>query len=197
MTSDTEQRAGIAENNPACTAAQLAPARRGRGHVERHVAKHRLIVIAAMAVLALPVSTCAVPTRSPLEALLNLTWLLLVIGVFANWVWRSGNRGCVRATELLSLVFVLALLFPIFSTSDDQARLDVANDASTSQSVITTLKAEKQTSPSLSLGKSPMPASVVAFRPLACSRDEVVLAPTVLPTAPANHETGNHSPPFC
>ena len=62
-----------------------------------------------------------------LELFLNLAWLGMAIGaisLFALWA-RSADSGRRRLSVGLSLICVLALLFPIISVSDDM-RTDTA-----------------------------------------------------------------------
>ena len=54
-----------------------------------------------------------------MEALLNLAWVLLTAAMALLW-FRFGNRkGTSRAAQLLTLMVLLLILFPVISVSDD------------------------------------------------------------------------------
>jgi len=51
------------------------------------------------------------------EILFDIAWLLLLIPSFYLWVRRRRDLKCLQCS--LTLIFLLALLFPIVSVSDD------------------------------------------------------------------------------
>jgi hypothetical protein len=131
-----------------------------------------------------------------LEACLNLLWLLLAIGALTHWTGPDNSRCRAQLPGLISLVFILSLLFPVVSANDDLAQLDLINDAKTSQSITTSLKNDKQLHSIASLDSS---AALVA--PSACFLP-VTFEFVSEPARPASvatpgDATGNHSPPLC
>jgi len=128
-----------------------------------------------------------------LEASLNLLWLLLAVGAFAHWLGLGSSRRCTHPLGLVTLVFVLSLLFPVISANDDF--LDLINDARTSQSMVSKLQSEKLLrSPGQLLGSQVVLAVQLASSLPATSEfvSEPVCAARV--AAPGD-ATGNHSPP--
>jgi hypothetical protein len=121
-----------------------------------------------------------------LETSLNLLWVLLALGAFVHWVAPGGRRRPVHPPGLVSLVFVLSLLFPVISANDDLVQLDLINDAETSQCIITSLKSDKQLPGSAGLLGSPaVPA--IKVHSLSPPTFEFVFEPV---------HAGNHSPPL-
>lgn len=166
----------------------------------RNPLKDRLI-ITALVFAALPFVKGPVAwAHVTLEASLNLLWVLLAFGAFVRWVAPGGRRYRLHPPGLISLVFVLLLLFPVISANDDLVQLDLINDAHTSQCTTTSLKNDKQlTGWAGLLGSPAVPAvKVHSFLPFLPLTSDFVFEP--VPAAwvaiPGN-ATGNHSPPIC
>jgi hypothetical protein len=158
------------------------------------VPKDRLLAFVAIVLTGASIPVCrAIPVTPSLEVALNLLWLGLVLGSFTAWICRRRPVLRLRRLELLALVFVFALLFPVISPSDDLAQ-PLENDGCTTQLVVGVLKAEKQVAATACLPFSVMPKS--PFLPALQSRTEIVTLPSAksLPSA-TGHATGNHSPP--
>jgi hypothetical protein len=184
---------------------------RGRTELQvRNAAKDRLIVIGAV-FATLPLAISSVPwthktaerlldlcprAHVTLEASLNMLWVVLAVGAFTHWT-APGSRLAWRSSGLISLVFVLALLFPVISADDDLARLDLINDAKTSQAITLDLKSHSQPATSAVLLNPPAllaSAFVVSLFP----HFELVFEPARgLSVATPGATTGNHSPPLC
>ncbi len=152
--------------------------------------------ITGLVLVALPVVLCSVVwAHITLETSLNLIWVLLAFGSFAEWVADRRHRA--RPSGLVSLVFVLSLLFPVISANDDLAQLDLINDAKTSQSIVSGLNNDKQLRGSAGLLGSPavLAVKVPSFLPFT---SEFVFEPApAASVAIAGDATGNHSPPVC
>lgn len=175
----------------------------------RNAVRDRLI-ISGLVVAALPLVFSSVPwthttieaalvlcprAHMTLEACLNLLWVLLAVGAFVHGAAACGNRRRSHLSGLVSLIFVLALLFPVISTNDDLA-LAFINDANTSESITASLKSDHQLPDSEGLLGSPavLGSQLAPFLPLV---SEFVFEPS----RPASVETpgdttGNHSPPL-
>jgi hypothetical protein len=184
---------------------------RGRTELQvRNAAKDRLIVIGAV-FATLPLAISSVPwthktaerlldlcprAHVTLEASLNVLWVVLAVGAFARWT-APGSRLPCRSSGLVSLVFVLALLFPVISADDDLAHLELINDAKTSQAITLDLKSHSEPATSAAaLNPSALlaPAFVVSLFP----HFELVFEPARgLGVATPGATTGNHSPPLC
>jgi hypothetical protein len=52
-----------------------------------------------------------------MENLLNLCWLLLAVAALVRWRCQAARGG--HGRPLVALLFVLALMFPVISASDD------------------------------------------------------------------------------
>jgi hypothetical protein len=52
-----------------------------------------------------------------MENLLNLCWLLLAVAALVGWRCQAARGG--HGRPLVALLFVLALMFPVISASDD------------------------------------------------------------------------------
>ncbi len=175
----------------------------------RKTSKDRLI-LSGLVLAALPLMVFSVPwTHTATEALLdvrpwahmtlelslNVLWLLLGLGALIQWV-RGGSRHHGRLPGLVSLVFVLSLLFPVISASDDQAQLAYINDASTSQSIAASLKNDKQLPDSIGLLSAPV-ALASQLAPPVSSASEFVSDPLPpVSVGTPGDTTGNHSPPL-
>jgi hypothetical protein len=131
-----------------------------------------------------------------LEASLNLLWLLLAICALVYWSGPGGSRCRAHLPGLISLVFILSLLFPVISANDDLAQLDLINNAKTLQSITTSLKNQKQLH---SAGLLDLSASLACrsacFLPVTSEFVSEATRPASIAT-PGN-ATGNHSPPLC
>ncbi len=152
--------------------------------------------IAGLVLVALPLVLCSVAwAHITLETSLNLLWVSLAFGAFAQWV--ADRRRRAQPSGLVSLIFVLSLLFPVISANDDLAQLDLINDAKTSQSIARSLRNDKQLRGSAGLLGSPavLALKVPSFLPFT---SEFVFEPApAASVAIAGDATGNHSPPFC
>ncbi len=130
------------------------------------------------------------------EASLDLVWLLLAFSAFLHWGSPRSSRRRGHLPGVVSLIFVLSLLVPVISADDDLAQFILINDASTSQSIATTIKSYKQL-PSTAgpvpllatLNSAPVLPPVVASE-FVCER---ICGGSVVDPGGA---TGNHSPPF-
>ncbi len=136
----------------------------------------------------------AAALRPSLEVLLNLLWVGLALGTLGAWACRRGPAIHSHRLELLSLVFVFALLFPVVSASDDLAQ-PLDDDACTTQAMVSGLKAEKHVAASLHQPLSALPA--LPFLSTLVRSPEAVAGPAAksLPVA-MGQATGNHSPPL-
>lgn len=130
------------------------------------------------------------------EASLNLLWALLAVAAFFHWAMPASGRRPVRLASLVSLVFALALLFPVISAADDLAEWGLINEATITQSVTTVVKSHKQAAgrtvqiglPAIMPYRSDL---VLSLAPASFSD----LAPAANVTPPGG-ATGNHSPPL-
>ncbi len=157
--------------------------------------KDRFLACSAIALMAAAIQVCrAAALRPSLELLLNLLWFSLAVASFTAWVSRRNPDGGSRRLELLSLVFVFALLFPVISPSDDLAQ-PLDDDACTTQVLISGLKAEKHLAAPLHRPQSALLA--LPFLPTLARSPEAVAGPAVksLPSV-VGQATGNHSPPL-
>jgi hypothetical protein len=167
----------------------------------RDALRNRL-TFAGLLLVALSLAICAVARHQlTFETSLNLLWVLLVCGAFAYWVAAGNRRRSVHPLRLVSLVFVLSLLFPVISANDDLAQMDLINDAKSSESIASSLKNDKQLRGSAGLLGSPA-ALALKLPPLLFLHpfaSEFVLEPVHGPclAAVAGSATGNHSPPLC
>ncbi len=176
----------------------------------RNVAKDRLL-LSGLVLAALPVLFCSIPwthealetslhlhpwAHLTLEASLNLLWVALAVAAFLQWAVPARRSHRVRLAGLVSLVFALALLFPVISANDDLAEFELINDASTSRAVTLCFKSHKQLpSPAATLTLSAASDPEAGFHlPFLY---ESVPEPTPVPsvTTPGD-ATGNHSPPL-
>jgi hypothetical protein len=177
----------------------------------RKVVKDRLI-ISGVALAAVPLVIYSVPwthttieaalnlrpwVHTTLEASLNLLWVLLTIGAFVHWAVPGSNRHRTQLSGLVSLVFVLALLFPVISANDDLAQLDLINDAKTSQLITASLENNKQLP--CSAGVLGLPAAAASqLAPSFLLISEIIPEPAhLVSVATPGDTTGNHSPPLC
>jgi hypothetical protein len=131
-----------------------------------------------------------------LEASLNLLWILLAIGALVYWLRPKRSRWRAHLPGLITLVFILSLLFPVISANDDLAQLELINDAKTSQSFTSSLKNDNQLPRSAGLASPATQAvQLASFLPVA-SEFVPEPAPAVSVATPGD-TTGNHSPPLC
>ncbi len=153
------------------------------------------LTISGLVLAALLFVICSVSwTHMTLEASLNLLWVLLASGAFVYWVTSGHRAPHVHTPGLVSLLFVLSLLFPVISANDD-AQLDLINDAKTAQSV--SIETEKQLRSSAGLLGLPVELAITlpSFLPLIF---EFAFRPVPAAcVAILGDATGNHSPPSC
>ena len=176
----------------------------------RNAVQDRLITV-GLALAAVPIVICSVAwahatldasldlcprAHMTLEACLNLLWLILAVGSLAHWVLPDRSRRCGHLHGLVTLVFVLSLLFPVISANDDLAQRELINDAKTSQSAISKQRTDRPLSGSPRLGSAVVPTVYLAsFLPVV---SEFVSEPAVAASVAAPGDaTGNHSPPRC
>lgn len=176
----------------------------------RKVVKDRLI-ISGVALAALPLVIISVPwthkaveaaldlrpwVHMTLEASLNLLWVLLTVGAFVHWA-APGSRRRTQLSGLVSLVFVLSLLFPVISANDDLTQLDLINDAKTSQLITASLKSNKQLPGSAGLLALPVAAASQLAPSLPLASEFIPEPARPASVATPGDATGNHSPPLC
>ncbi len=131
-----------------------------------------------------------------LEVSLNLLWLLLGLIALVRWSSPSSTRNRRRPFALVTLIFILALLFPVISANDDVAQQELINDAMSAKSLSATFKADKQRHSCVDVAAAPpsdSPCAVYApgaaeFTPQPALNQSV---------ATPGETTGNHSPPMC
>jgi hypothetical protein len=131
-----------------------------------------------------------------LEASLNVLWLLLAIGFLAHWVGSDGSRCRAHLPGLISLVFILSLLFPVISANDDLAQLDLINNAKTSLSITTSLNKNGKQLHSAGLldWSAALADPSVCFLPVTPEFVPKSVRPASVATP--GDTTGNHSPPL-
>ena len=154
------------------------------------------LTIRGLVLAALLFVICSVAwTHTTLEASLNLLWVLLAFGALVHWKTSGHRAPHVRRPGLLSLVFVLSLLFPVISANDDLAQLDLINDAKTAQSV--SIETEKQLQSSA--GPLGLPAELaITLPPILPLIFELAFGPVPAAcVAIPGDASGNHSPPLC
>jgi hypothetical protein len=176
----------------------------------RHVVKDRVIISGAI-VAALPFAVGSVPwahtlleasvnlrpwVHITLEASLNLLWVLLTVGAFVHWVAPGGSRRRTQLSGLVSLVFVLSLLFPVISVNDDLAQLDLINDAKTSQLNTASLESNKQLPGSAGVLGLPVAAASQLAPSLPLASEFISEPAHPASVATPGDTTGNHSPPL-
>lgn len=167
------------------------------------------IIMAVATTAALPIAISSVPSAHTafdawlnlrpcvhvtLEASLNLLWLLLAVTLFLRWA-STAKHPC-RVSGSLSLLFGLALLFPVISANDDVAELELINDAMTAQSFTTVFKNDKQITASAELSATAPQPLPVAISPI-LALDLITAPPATISVSAPGETTGNHSPPLC
>ncbi len=132
-----------------------------------------------------------------IEACLNVLWVLLALSVVVHWVTPGpkGRRG--RLGGLVSLAFVLSLLFPVISANDDAAQFDLINDAKSLQSITLSLKNDKQARHAAGFVAVPAVPAVQLHSVHPLAFDLVVEPAPAVNVAIPGADTGNHSPPLC
>ncbi len=134
-------------------------------------------------------------THVGLEACLNLLWLLLAVATFAYWIDR-GSRRCNQVRGFVSLVFALALLFPVISANDDLEQWCLINDAVSSQSLTADLKGNHHPSAPPTFLVSPAALATQSAPPIH-SASQFVCGPSPRASVDTPGDTtGNHSPPL-
>ncbi len=163
----------------------------------RNAVKNRLIV-AGFVLTALACVICSVAWAFiTFEAALNFLWVLLAFSVLVHGAAPTNDRRCARLPRLVILVIALSLLFPVISANDDFAQLDLMDDGQNAQSIVSSLKTDKQLRAAAGLLGLPteLGANVSSFLLLT---SEFVLDPVdAACVATAGNATGNHSPPLC
>ena len=175
-----------------------------------HNAVQDRLITTGLVLAALPVLICSVAwgqldaaldlcpwAHMTLEASLNLLWLVLAVGSLAHWLAPERTRRCHHLHGLVTLVFVLSLLFPVISANDDLAQQELINDAKSSQSLVASLRTDKPLPGTVWVLNSAVPPTIhlASYSPaLADSVSEPSVAASVTVLGDA---TGNHSPPLC
>jgi hypothetical protein len=54
-----------------------------------------------------------------MELFLNLTWIALAAALWLLFIRCSGGHGSIRRRQVMALLLVLVLLFPVISVTDD------------------------------------------------------------------------------
>lgn len=177
----------------------------------RNAIKERLIITGLISI-ALPFSIFSVPwthqaaedalnlrswAHATIETSLNLLWLSLVVGALVRWAMADRRRRRSRLSGLVSLVFILSLLFPVISASDDLAQLALINDAKTSQSTTASLEKHKQVPGFAGLVGTPVPFPFHSGFSLPFTSEFISEFARSVSVATPGGTTGNHSPPFC
>lgn len=177
----------------------------------RNAANNRLI-LSGVVLAALPFAICSVPwahttiegllhlrpwAHVTLEAFLNLLWVLLAMGAIVHWTAPDCGGRRSRLSGLVSLVFVLALLFPVISADDDFVQLDLINDVATSQSVTLDLKSHNQVSNSTAVLSTPVVLAAESSSSLPFHSELMSESARLASVATPGDTTGNHSPPLC
>jgi hypothetical protein len=174
----------------------------------RKVAKDRLI-IGGVLITILPLAVSPVPwvhkafdewfelwpwVHLTLEASLNLLWVLLSLIALVRSPSATRNRR--RPFAVVTLIFVLALLFPVISANDDVAQQELINDAMSAKSISATFKADKQRHSCVEVAVAPPGDSPCAtFAP--CAAEFTPQPASNQSVATPGETTGNHSPPTC
>lgn len=178
----------------------------------RNTTKDRL-VIGGLMLVALPIVISSLPwAHRAFEAWLdlrrwahvtieslNLLWLFVALAAFFQWVSPriKSYRNRLPLSGLVSLIFALALLFPVISANDDVAELELINDAVTSRSLATVFKSDKQLHTVAGLPDA-LPGTLSQFTFSVSLDSEFVAEPAfTLSVAIPGETTGNHSPPLC
>jgi hypothetical protein len=131
-----------------------------------------------------------------LEVSLNLLWVLLTVGAFVHWAAPGSSRRRTQLSGIVSLVFVLSLLFPVISAHDDLAQLDLINDAKTSQLIIASLESNKQLPGSAGVLGLPAAAASQLAPSLPLASEFIPEPAHPASVATPGDTTGNHSPPL-
>ncbi len=132
-----------------------------------------------------------------IEASLNLLWVLLALSVVVHCMTSGPKERRGRLGGLVSLAFLLSLLFPVISANDDAAQLDLINDAKSLQSITLISEPAKQARHAAGFVVVPaLPAvQLHSVHPLAF--DLIVEPAPAVNVAIPGADTGNHSPPLC
>jgi len=131
-----------------------------------------------------------------LEASLNLLWASLAVTAFAQWVAPDRRRRRAHLPGLISLTFILALLFPVISADDDLGASALINDVKTSKSVSTSFKSDKQLPAPVGTPGSHAALTSQSVFPLPRASESVSEPVHAASVATPGDATGNHSPPL-
>ena len=133
--------------------------------------------------------------HATLETSLNLVWLALAVSALAQRASAAGRRRPRAVSGLVSLAFVLFLLFPVVSASDDLAQLALINDTKGTRATADRTAEDK---PATRLAAHvTMPASLPVHLGLSLPSISEFLPETLDPrgVGTPGDTTGNHSPP--
>ncbi len=151
-------------------------------------------------VLLLPVPVLALPNLLPghlgLEPRLNVLWALLAVGALGHWMYRRGSTCRLHPPELVGLIFVLSLLFPVISANDDLLQQEAIHETPASQCLVAGLNTERQLSSSPSSRVVSLALAAPQFSPLLFNFERVAEIAPPPHDAPAIRASGNHSPPL-
>jgi hypothetical protein len=64
-----------------------------------------------------------------MELLLNLAWLLIAGVIVSLWLRGASHEGPDRRGQLIALIMLIAILFPVISVSDDLLAVQNATEA--------------------------------------------------------------------
>ncbi len=131
------------------------------------------------------------------EGSLNLVWLTLAAGALTPCITPTRGKRVVNASTVVSVMFILVLLFPVMSASDDLAQWDLINDVGDSQGIAAVVKNDRQISTD---ARSPsLPAVLWSYSAHFLSPVFEVVSEPARPASlvTPSTATGNHSPPFC
>ncbi len=171
--------------------------------------KDRLIMM-GLATAVLPLAIFSVPwahnafestldlhswVHLSVETTLNLAWVLLAVGTIVRWAAPGGKRR--RLPGLVTLFFVLALLFPVISATDDLAQMALIADTSTAESISITVKTIKKPASPAGLLATPAATAAQLISPLILTHQSVYEPAVSASLAMPGDATGNHSPPSC
>lgn len=131
------------------------------------------------------------------EASLNLSWILLALAAFIHWKTPNGRQRRANLPAAVNLVFVLVLLFPAISASDDVAQPVLNNDASSSQLIVASLENDRHVQSTAGFAWLPCDRSISIVLSLRPTSDSVYEPAHRADVATPGETTGNHSPPFC
>jgi len=134
-----------------------------------------------------------------MELLLNLIWVLLAVPAF--WLWRyqalpaRHNRYLTQGRYVLVLGFVLLMLFPVISATDDLRAMQPETEESSGRRVFRSAENEKDQI--IRLGAAPaLLGASLWFAPLEQFCGLVLSPPSVAPSNSALAVFNGRAPPL-